>query len=365
MDRGEYQTPGVAHNLPVFYQRMAERLTYPLSWTSGTYTDYDDWRDRARARVMQCLLAAPPSAPFDAEILGERNMGGYVSRKVVFNVSGDSRVLAYLNVPKGTGPYPAVLLLHDHGARFDIGKEKVIRPWDVGEERMASSLEWVNDCYGGRYLGEELARRGYVCLSTDALNWSDRGGASFEQQQALSCTLLHLGSSLAGTIAHEDLRTAEFLAGQPVVDATRIGAMGLSMGSFRTWQLAALSDHIAAGVAICWMCTNRDVMVPGNNQTTSPSAYTMTHPGLTNWLDHPDVASLACPKPMLFYNGLRDGLFPVPSVKEAYAKMRSVWQSQGAEDRLETRLWDVPHEFNAQMQKDAFDWLDRYLLPAR
>ena len=33
-----------------------------------------------------------------------------------------------LLVPKGTGPFPAALMLHDHGARFDIGKENRMAP---------------------------------------------------------------------------------------------------------------------------------------------------------------------------------------------------------------------------------------------
>ena len=36
------------------------------------------------------------------------------------------------------------------------------------------------------------------------------------------------------------------------------------MGGFRSWQVAALSDHIAAAAAICWMTTVKGVMVPGN-----------------------------------------------------------------------------------------------------
>jgi len=69
------------------------------------------------------------------------------------------------------------------------------------------------------------------------------------------------------------------------------------------------------------MATVKGLMVPGNNQTLGQSAFTMTHPGLFNYLDYPDVASIACPKPMLFYNGERDVLFPVASVQEAYAKI--------------------------------------------
>jgi len=167
--------------------------------------------------------------------------------------------------------------------------------------------------------------------------------------------------SFAGLIAHEDLRAAEFLATRPEVDGKRVAAMGLSMGSFRTWQVAALSDQIACGVAICWMATVKGLMVPGNNQTRGQSAFTMTHPGLFNYLDYPDIASIACPKPMLFFNGEQDGLFPVPSVREAYDKMRRIWASQGVSDRLETRLWNVPHVYNQQMQEEAFEWLDRHL----
>lgn len=357
----KYQTKGVEKNLPVFYQQAGARLTYPMSWLSGRFSDFESWRREARARVMSALLGPPPAAPFEPVVIAEQDRGSYVARKVVFNVSADGRVLGFLLVPKGKGPFPAVLLLHDHGAKFDIGKEKMIEPWDDSGERIASARAWVEKCYGGRFVGDELAKRGYVCLCVDALNWSDRGGAGYEGQQALASNLIHMGMSLAGVIAHDDLRCAAFLAGLPEVDAKRIAAMGLSMGSFRTWQVAALSEHIAAGVSICWMATRAGLMTPGNNQTRGQSAYAFTHPGLFNDLDYPDVASIACPKPMLFYAGRQDGLFPVASVEDAFAKMRHVWASQGAGERLETKVWDVPHAFDRAMQDAVFAWLDRQL----
>jgi dienelactone hydrolase len=196
------------------------------------------------------------------------------------------------------------------------------------------------------------------------LNWSDRGGAGYEGQQALAANLFQMGMSLAGLIAHEDLRSAEFLASLAEVDERKIAAVGLSMGGYRTWQVSALSDRIAAGVSVCWMGTTRGLMSPGNNQTTGQSAYTMIHPGLRNFLDVPDVASIACPKPLAVYNGLEDHLFDVTDVRAAYEKMREVWRSQGAEDRLETRLWDAPHCFNIEMQETAFSWLDEMIAGA-
>ena len=355
----QFESPGVRDKLPAFYEKLASRMDYPLSWLHGSQGDFAGWRQRARARVTECLLAAPPTAPFAPKIIAEQDRGSYVARKIVFNVTGDSRVLAFLLVPKSAGPHPAVLLLHDHGAKFDIGKEKVIEPWDEPPAKLESARQWAAQCYGGRFIGDELARRGYVCLATDMLNWSDRGGGGYENQQALAANLLQLGASWAGLIANEDLRAAEFLATRPEVDAKRVAAMGLSVGGFRTWQAAALSDRIAVGVSVCWMATRQGLMVPGNNQTGGQSAFTMIHPGLARQLDYPDVASIACPKPMMFLGGKRDQLFPVASTEAAFARMQKIWQSQGAAERLVTRLYDAPHEYNAAMQEEAFVWLDR------
>ncbi len=357
----EYQTCGTMGHLPIFWEQAVRRLSFPMSWLSGEYGDFTEWRRAARAKVMECLLTPPPPAPFAPQIIAEQDREGYVARKVVLNITADSRILSYLLVPKGRGPFPAVLLLHDHGARFDIGKEKMIEPFADRPERLASAREWAEVNYGGRFIGDELARRGYLCFCTDALNWSDRGGAGYEGQQALAGNLLHMGMSLAGLIAHEDLRAAEFVASLPEVDRTRIAAAGLSMGCYRTWQLCALTDRIAAGIAICWMSTIQGQMRPGINQTRGQSAFTMVHPDLYNYLDFPDVASIACPKPMLFYNGAQDTLFPVDSVEAAYAKMRWVWDSQGVGNRLETMLWDRGHVFDQAMQEAAFAWLDAKL----
>jgi dienelactone hydrolase len=360
-----FQSPGVVKNLPAFREHLAERMEFPLSWLHAGHGDFDSWRHEARAQVIRCLLPSPPAAPFAPVVLAEQDRGSYVARKMIFNITTDSRVLAYLLVPKTTGPHPAMLLLHDHGAKFDIGKEKVIAPWDDPPVKIESARKWVAQYYGNRFIGDELAQRGYVCLATDMLNWSDRGGGGYDGQEKLAANLLQFGTSFAGLIAHEDLRAAEFLAAQPEVDPKRVGAMGLSVGGFRTWQIAALSDRIAVGVSVCWMAIGKGLLVPGNNQTTGQSAFTMIHPGLANSLDYPDVASIACPKPMMFLCGRRDALFPVTAIEEAFAKMRRVWESQNAGTKLVTRLYDAPHEFNATMQDEAFAWLDAELRPAK
>ena len=223
---------------------------------------------------------------------------------------------------------------------------------------------WVNECYGGRWIGDELAKRGYVVLAIDVLYWGDRGrmeGVDYEDQQALGANMLQIGYSWAGYNVWDDVRSAEFLQGLPEVDPDRIGCVGLSMGANRAWHLAAATDTVKAGAAICWMGDTRTLAEEGNNQTKGYSAYSMIHPGLRNALDYPDVAAIACPKPMLFFNGAQDGLFPVQGVEAAYARMAEVWAAENADDCLYCRLWEVPHVFNAAMQEDAFAWLDKYM----
>jgi dienelactone hydrolase len=268
-------------------------------------------------------------------------------------------------VPDGPGPFPAALLLHDHGARFAIGKEKLIEPW-YDATRLQSARIWADRYFSGRFVGNELARRGYAVLAVDALGWGDRNGLDYAGQQALASNLFNLGGSLAGLVAREDVRAAAMLAGLPEVDGRRVAAVGFSMGGYRAWQVAALCDHVAAAVSACWMTGLKEMMVPGNNTLRGQSAFYMLHPGLYRHLDIPDVASIAAPKPMMLLDGETDPLFTPAGVAVAYAKMRAVWESCRAADRLDTRTWPgLGHVFVREMQDSAFTWLDHGLTDRR
>lgn len=354
----DFQKVGVSKdNLPVMSAQIKKRLDFPLAWTPAV-KDLAAWRKTGRAKVWELTWQAPDATAFNPQVIAETDRGSYVARKVVFNLSADSRVMGLLLVPKGKGPFPAAVMYHDHGSKFDIGKEKLIQTWN-DDARAESSQAWAKKFFSGRYPGDELARRGYVVFATDALGWGDRGGLNYEMQQALAANFANMGSSLAGLMALEDARAAEFLASLPEVDKKRVAAVGFSMGAFRAWQAAALTDAIGASVVVNWMATADGLMVPGNNQLRGGSAWQMLHPGLMRFLDYPDVASLAAPKPMLVFAGEQDPLFPVPSVNAAFDKMRSVWTAWGAAERFESKFWPLGHVFEAPEQDYAYDWLDR------
>ena len=70
----------------------------------------------------------PPAKGYEAKVLFEEQRDGYKARKIEIRLSRYYTVPAYVLIPDGKGPFPAVNLLHDHGAHLFIGKEKVIRP---------------------------------------------------------------------------------------------------------------------------------------------------------------------------------------------------------------------------------------------
>ncbi len=350
-------------DMPAFLDELKKELTYPMAWGNSPIKNFEAWRCQARSTVLDAMLAPPPyTTDYQTEVLAEERRDGYCAKKIRFNLTGYSRVNAYLLVPDGEGPFPAVVLLHDHGAHYSIGKEKMIRPFEVKSEVLEDADKWVEQCYGGRYVGDFLAAQGYVVISIDAIFWGERGrkeGINGDKHMWVAGHFQMLGRCWSAFMNYEDVYTTDYLATLPEVDAERIGCMGFSMGGYRAWMLAALSDKIKAGASICWMTTT-DCQLSwkyGNEN----GGFANTLPGLRRYLDYPHIASIACPKPMFFLNGKYDKLFPPVGVKDAFSIMHNVWRSRHADDKLRTEIWDMPHDCGKQVQEAVLLFLNEWL----
>lgn len=357
----------ITNNMPVYYDHMKELLTYPMSWQSDKDKDFDKWRLRARDVLFDCMdIVQPAPDGYNMKVVDSEQRDGYRALKVEFNISRWTRVPAYLLVPDGDGKFPSVVMLHDHGAHFLIGKEKMVRPFNDDPAIISDADSWVEKCYDGQYVGDYFARNGYVVLSVDALFWGDRGcaeGIDYDRQQALASNFLQMGASWGAYINMDDMRSVEFLSSLPFVDRERIGCLGFSMGAYRSWMLSSMTDLVKVSASVCWMNTTEYLMTVDNNQNKGGSAYSMLLPGIRKYMDYPHVASIACPKPSLFFNGSRDKLFPVAGVEDSYGQMREVWDSVGASDRLVTKMWDEKHFFNKEMQEEVLGFFNKWIKP--
>ena len=371
--REKYEWQG---EIPTYVETLKKELTYPMAWGNSPSRNFKKWKKAARAKVFECMMTPPKAAAaWDMEVLGEEQRDGYKAQKIAFNINAYSRITAYLLIPDGKGPFPTVNALHDHGAHLFIGKEKMIRPFFTPEEQDSPPKQvlcqeilddadaWARQLYDNQYVGDYLAKHGYVVFSADAPMWGERGrkeGVDRNKYDLIAGNMMMLGRDLSAFMTYDDISSTEFLASLPRVDAKRIGCVGCSMGAYRSWMLSALSDRIKAGASICWMITT-DAQLTRRFGRKENGGFANCIPGLRQYLDYPHIASLACPKPMLFINGTKDKLFPVPGVKDAFAEMHKVWKSQGADNLLDTELWEIPHSCGLKAQEKILEFLDRNL----
>lgn len=308
-------------------------------------------------------------------VLDREQRDGYECRLVEFSVSALERINAYLLVPDMASRRhrcPAVVMLHDHGARFDIGKEKLVRPIvaalpdGTDDHVMRSSRQWVDKYFDGAYLADSLAASGYVVFIADALYWGERSSEEaqrwseltygkddsksvrdsikvlkkrvYEGQKTLYDDLYSDGVIWAEKILWDDVASVNLLAGLPYVDRDNIGAFGFSMGAHRCWMLSAFCKDVSCGVALSWM-TSLD-----RKERIKPSDYSMAVMPMREQLDFGDIGLFLAPKPMLFLNGDSDHLFPKEKVEVAFAKLQKHYSDYNRDHLGEESLYEPQFE---------------------
>jgi dienelactone hydrolase len=352
-------------NLPVYADSLIADFTYPLAWENSGISDFDQWKRTARQKVFDCMLTPPPppAKGYEMRVLAEEQRDGYKARKIEIRLSRYYTVPAYVLIPDGKGPFPAVNALHDHGGHLFIGKEKMIRPLACEDTAVIRDADEWSILYEHRFVGDYLAKNGFVVFSADAPMWGERGqmeGARRNMYDIIAGNMMMYGVDLSAYMTYDDISATEYMATMPEVDAGRIGCVGCSMGGYRAWMLSALSDRIKAGVSVCWMVT-ADEQMGFKYERTENGGFANCFPGLRRWMDYPHVASMACPKAMLFINGSQDKLFPVAGVKKAFNAMHATWNSQGAGDKLETEIWDMPHSMPIKAQERMLQFFKKNL----
>ncbi len=364
-----------------FVESQAMKGEFPLSFLSNEFTLADAWRFRAKTRLMDLLHYSPQKCDPKAEVVGRTERNGYVQEKVYFNTTPDIRVPAYVLVPKNMKKKaPGIVALHDHGGFYLWGKEKLVE----SDRENKTLTEFKQHYYAGKSIASELARMGYVVIVIDMFYWGERRMlldddpadwrdrpvditadriAAFnrragDSEQLVGRSIFTTGITWPGIIFWDDIRTVDYLASRPEVDSDRLGCVGLSVGGFRACHLTALDERIKAGVVVGWMASFPTQIKTKIKYTIG---HTMLVPGLYRYLDYPDVACIALPRALMVINGAKDTLFDQKGVLSCFEKLNACYAKAKVSDKLKTRLYDTPHEFNAEMQAEAWEWLKRWV----
>lgn len=263
---------------------------------------------------------------------------GYVVELLRFLI-GDSEVRGCLTRPvDAAGRLPAILYGHSHGGGYDIGARELLD----GREYLAGPL------------GPVFARAGYVTLCIDMPIFGERATSS---ESFASKALLWYGKSLFGKMLCDHAAALTYLAGRDDVDASRIGAFGISMGCVLSYWLAALDDRIAAVAHLCCFADFRTMIELGAHD--GHGIY-LTVPGLLREADGGAIAALVAPRPQLVCIGEADALTPPLSVERAWAELAPAYEV--APDRLElVSEPGVGHQETERMRAAVLEFFGRWL----
>ena len=374
-------TPSDIGSLYPFVESQTVKGEPRLSFLRPEFTDVRAWKKGARGKLLELLHYEPPPCDPRPETVERVDRGDYVEERVRFNTTPDIRVPAFVLVPKkGPRPAPAIVAVHDHGGFYFWGKEKLVER----DDEHPVLTDFKRQYYAGRSFASDLARAGYVVAVIDMFYWGERrmlladdpadwrerprgitperiaafNSRASENEQLVGRTIYSAGFTWSGVMFWDDVRTVDYLLTRPEVDPRRIGCAGLSLGGVRSAHLAALDDRIKVAVVVGWMTSFPPQL---RRHVRNTIGFTKLVPGLYRHLDYPDVASLAMPTPLLVINGSRDALFEPSAVRASFEKLEACYRKAGVPDRLRTRLYDTPHEFNAEMQAEAWAWLAKHL----
>jgi dienelactone hydrolase len=314
-----------------------------------------EWRKR-RPQVLQTVVQSlgdlpPRPSPPHARLVSCERRKGYTVESIAIANDVDSDISALLLVPEQrTKPAPAILWLHSSTP----DKTQILTPHTNG---------------GVEPLGEVFVKAGYVVLAPDACWYGERSGTGpsgraemgVKAQETRFKLNLWMGRTLWGMFVRDDQIALDYLYSRPEVDRRRIGATGMSMGSIRSWWLAAVDERIAAVVGVA--CLTRYQNLIAHGQLRQHGVYYYVN-GLLRHFDTEGVIALIAPRPYLALTGDLDAGSPADGIKIVEAKVRGVYAALDARDHFKNILYpNIDHTYTPDMRAEMLAWFARWLKP--
>ncbi|MCG3147215.1 MAG: hypothetical protein PCFJNLEI_00653 [Verrucomicrobiae bacterium] len=303
-----------------FVTARAEDALYPRprQFKGATPAEVRTWQKESRDFLAKTLFGRAMPDKIDLKITEERiaSKGTFDLYRVIYQSTLSRTNYALVSVPKGQGPFPAILALHGHECATD--PEAFLREGHVDDF-----------C---RY----FAQRGFVVVCPDVLNHQLQPEAGF---------------TLIGTWLYDALRCLDYLAARKDVDPDRIASVGLSTGGFLCLYAAALDERIKTAVPAGAYSTMKHDFAhfkcpPGCDCGTSKIE------GFRD-LDYCDVAGLVAPRALRVMHGKQDPAFyPGTDPKSIVGTSQTAVMNQGdfdaavAETRKIYQVFGKPELFD-------------------
>jgi dienelactone hydrolase len=319
-----------------------------------TVESWEKHRVEIRRKLWRLLGDLPELFTPKVAISERVSKDGYELERLTFDNGVGDTVYGYMLIPAGhKGRKPAILYHHYHANKYKQSKEEVI-------SKAFKKLDFAT--------GETLAREGYVVLCIDAYAFGERrfqGPAGKKEEgrrteESLFKMFLWQGQALWGMMVRDDLLALNYLISHREVDPKRIAAMGMSMGSTRTWWAAALDDRIKA--AVCVSCLTRYQNLIAHGQVGQHGIYYYVPNMLAEKIDAETVVGLIAPRPLLTLTGDKDAGSPVDGVRLINSFQEYLYKLYGKTENFRGLIYKgVKHEYTPEMWKETLSWLRKHL----
>lgn len=234
---------------------------------------------------------------------------------------------ASLYRPDGGGKRPLVLVCPGHG---EEGR--------------------LTDCY--QRMAQRLALQGAYVLLSDNIGQGER--APFGHAHCVAP--FYCGLTLQGLIVMETVAWVRYLAAQPFVDETRIGACGNSGGGTLCTFLAALCPELAALSASGYPSEFGYIL-----QKERRHCACNLLPRYAGRLEMWELLSLFAPRPLLLEQGTLDNLIPFDLFRRNARKVQAAYEQLGAGDRFQALTTPTTHSWTSQDRFEIASFLARSL----
>jgi dienelactone hydrolase len=300
-------------------------------------------REKHRKDLYGLLGDLPPiSRWISSEIVKEEEHKHFILEKLLLDLNGIEPVPAYFVKPKGySDQLPAVLFNHSHGGLYSQGKDELTFPQS-------------DYMYRPGY-AEELARVGVCSLSIDMWAFGERRGRTESQ---IFKEMLWSGQVMWGMMVYDSLRAIDYLVSRPEVDVSRIGTLGMSMGSTMAWWIAALDERIKVCVDICCLTDFQD-LIDTNGLDLHGVYYYI--PNLLKHFTTAQINALIAPRAHLSLAGNYDPLTPSAGLDRIDKELKRVYGEYNAQDAWKLIRYDVGHVETASMRRDVLNFLGKWL----
>ncbi|MEN0002342.1 MAG: dienelactone hydrolase family protein [Pseudomonadota bacterium] len=264
--------------------------------------------------------------------VSEKDVGSAVLHDLAFQTHDGEVAPAWYAVPKNrASPMPAILYLHAHGKRFDIGRRELF------EGRPAVHQPYF----------EVLIEAGFAILCIEMPCFAAR--QTPDESARVKAHLWH-GTTLFGRMIHELRCGMTFLAEQSEIDESRIGVYGLSMGGTQAYWLAALDARVACAASLCCFSDLACLIETGQHDM---HGHYMVVPGLLKRFSTGKIAGLAAPTPLLICAGLQDWSSPKACFELARDELAAAYAAASAETQLYFHVDDAVGHIETPAMHDA------------